>query len=154
MDSELQNAKRSPFDWCTSLARAADGGFLLAGYSNSRDIMNACVFRTDASGKLLWEKNFGGSKFYDYGNAVAATADGGAIVCGASKSLEGNNDIYVVKLNAAGEIAWERAFGGRGSDWGSALCVGKDGGVAIAGHTRSAGNGGFDACVIKMGKGN
>ena len=150
MDSELANAKRSPFDWCTSLARSADGGFYLAGYSNSRDIMNVEVIKTDASGNLLWEKNFGRSTFYDYADALAATEDGGAIVCGTSKSLDGNNDIYVVKLDAEGEIAWEKAFGGAGSDWGSALCVRKDGSVVLAGHTRSAGNGGFDACVIRL----
>jgi len=54
-----------------------DGGALLTGYTDSQDVMDIHVIKTDADGNEVWTKTLGNKPFYDFGNAVLELADGG-----------------------------------------------------------------------------
>jgi len=140
------------FDWCSDLI-AVDGGYILAGHTDCQDILDIHVIKTDAEGREIWSKSFGAKPFYDYGNAVAGTHDGGIVVCGTRKSIENNNDIFLTKLDADGNILWEKTFGGPAFDWGSSLCVTEEGDFVILGQTVSEEQGEFDVVLLKV-KGN
>ncbi|MDR2523289.1 MAG: hypothetical protein LBC93_06265, partial [Synergistaceae bacterium] len=66
-------------------------------------------------------------------------------------------DIWVVKLNAARNIEWQKHLGGSGSEEAHSIQRTSDGGHIVAGYTSStnrdvAGNhGGWDAWVVKLG---
>ncbi len=143
------------YDWGNSVQETSDGGYIIAanadetGASNS-DLMNFLLIKTDSSGVLEWSELFGRSQFYDYGNSARETSDGGYIIVGAAKSGSGNNDVYVVKVDAKGTIAWKESLGGRGADWASDVIVTSDGDYAIVGHTNSFGAGTFDMWLIKL----
>jgi len=143
------------FDWCSSMTQSADGGYILVGYSDCTDNMNAHVTKTDADGQELWTVTFGKSEFYDYGNYACATPDGGAVILGTAKQIgEGidfiDNDIYLVKLSGNGDILWEKTFGNAGSDWGNSMCLTKNGDYVILGQTDANDHGSYDALLMRI----
>lgn len=137
------------FDWGNSLCASPDGAFYAVGYSDCDDLMNAYAIKIDADGNEQWAKSFG-DDFYDYGDAVCPAPDGGVYVCGATKKQFNNNDIYIVKLDADGNIVSEKKMGGDKPDWASDMCVAADGACVITGHTESSGVGSFDMIISKI----
>ena len=155
MDSSLPEASRTPFDWSSQMRVCSDGGIISVGYSNAQDIMNVLVVKTDKKGNLLWTKNFGNSSFYDYGFSVDETIQGEYAICGTSKSVDENNELFLVFLDRDGKIISQNVYGGPGSDWGKAVCVKKNGEIVIAGHTDSNRFGSYELFLMELkGKDN
>lgn len=105
-------------------------------------LLPLCVF-AQAPPAVQWQRNLGGSAS-DFANSIAQTADGGYIVCGTTLSNDGDvsgnhgmEDIWAVKLDAVGDIEWQRCLGGPQSDVGRYALAMSDGGFAILGSTRS-----------------
>ncbi|MCS6917219.1 MAG: hypothetical protein NZM08_06020 [Chitinophagales bacterium] len=91
------------------------------------------------------------------------TADSGYIFLGTSVSIDGDvsgnhggGDIWVVKLNSAKGIQWQKCLGGSNQETPYSLIMTSDGGHMIAGLTLSnngnvSGNhGSADAWVVKL----
>jgi hypothetical protein len=140
-----------------SLIQTSDGGYAIAGYTYSfgagdRDVY---VVKLDAKGNLQWTKTIGGGR-RDGGHSLIQTSDGGYAIAGETYSFgAGESDVYVVKLDAHGNLQWTRTIGGESEDWGTSLIQTSDGGYAIAGMTNSFGSGGLDVYVVKLdAKGN
>lgn len=138
------------FDWCHSMILSGDGSAILVGITDSQDIMDAHVVKLDDHGNEVWSRSFGKKPFYDYGHSVCETKDGNHIVCGVTKSIQGNNDISLVKLDAEGKIIWEKTVGAAGSDWASSILLTQDGNCIVTGHTDSFGEGRADIFLIKV----
>lgn len=86
--------------------------------------------------QVEWEKTFGGDES-DYGYSVSQTSDGGYIITGFTFVKAGNGDVYLLKVDAAGNRQWEKNFGGDKSDVGKSVQQTSDGGYVIAGDTTS-----------------
>jgi hypothetical protein len=135
-----------------SLIQTSDGGYAIAGATNSFGAGNGDVYvvKLDANGKLQWTKTIGGPG-YEIGHSLIQTSDGGYAIAGATKSSgAGGEDVYVVKLDANGNLQWTKTIGGPKDDWGISLIQTSDGGYAIAGSTFSFGAGGLDVYVVKL----
>ena len=92
-----------------------------------------------------------GGKKGDAGPSLIQTSDGGYAIAGATNSFgAGNRDVYVVKLDANGNLQWTKTIGGPKDDWGESLIQTSDGGYAIAGLTESFGAGEADVYVVKL----
>jgi hypothetical protein len=105
--------------WAQSVAVLPAGGFVLAG---------SHVVRTDAGGEVLGERPFPGQA-----NSVQATRDGGIIVAGTV-----TQQIYLLRLDPAGEEAWDLLFDRHGpgpteGDQGDHVIELAGGGFAVAG---------------------
>ena len=61
-------------------------------------------------------------------------------------------NVYVVKLDAKGNLQWTKTIGGEKEDVGRSLIQTSDGGYAIAGTTGSFGAGNGDVYVVKLDK--
>ncbi len=86
----------------------------------------------------------------DYGYSVAQTYDGGFIIAGRTKSFGAKlEDLWLVKINAAGDTLWTKTYGSYGDEWGSSMQITSDSGYIIVGHTRSSGAGGSDVWLVK-----
>ncbi len=127
-----------------SVQQTADGGYAITGYyskgfgSGGDDVY---LIKTDANGKELWSKTYGGDDS-DYGYAVEQTADGGYIIAGETYSFgAGWSDVYLIKTNAEGDTLWTKTYGGDNSDSGRSLYQTDDGGYVIAGYSYSGGSG-------------
>lgn len=158
-----------------AIAKAPDGGFVMAGstYSNNGDVSglhaykDMWVVKVDGNGNKVWQRTLGGSG-QDAAWSVAAAQDGGFVVAGYTYSADGdvtgyhgNGDMWVVKLNSAGNIVWQRALGGSRSDEATSVAATADGGFIIAGMTMSSDGdvsrflGNSDSWVVKLdGAGN
>jgi hypothetical protein len=135
-----------------SLIQTSDGGYAIAGYTESFGAGEDDVYvvKLDANGNLQWTKTIGGKK-EDVGTSIIQTSDGGYAIAGFTSSFgAGSGDVYVVKLDAHGNLQWTRTIGGPGNEIGSSLIQTSDGGYAIAGFTLSFGAGGLAAYVVKL----
>ena len=135
-----------------SLIQTSDGGYAIAGYTNSFGAGYADVYvvKLDANGNLQWTKTIGGPGD-EIGKSLIQTSDGGYAIAGETKSFgAGRRDVYVVKLDANGNLQWTKTIGGKNDDAGISLIQTSDGGYAIASITESFGAGGADVYVVKL----
>lgn len=141
----------SQADRANSLVPTDAGGFVFCGYAYSTDgdvttphgDMDVWVLEVDAQGALQWEKSFGGSN-YETMSAIARAADGGYFLSGFTGSADGDvsgyhgtEDLWALKLDAAGALEWQRSSGGSAEERGWALVPLPNGGCVFAGHAFS-----------------
>jgi len=158
-------------DKAYGIQQTFDGGYIVAGTSNSSDgnltankggAMDGWVIKLDQNGNLQWQKCFGGTS-EDAFKSVLQKDDGSFILTGYTysndKDVTGNRgyeDVWIVKIDASGSILWQRCVGGTNKDQGSAIEKTIDGAYLISGHTFSNDgdvtnlNGGSDALLIKI----
>ncbi len=141
----------SDYDFGYGVQQTTDGGYIVAGNTGSFSAGdgNVYLFKTDASGTLLWTKTFGGTNL-DVAYSVQQTTDGGYIVTGTTTSFgAGDYDFYLIKTDAYGDTLWAKTFGGTGIDQGRFVQQTTDGGYIIVGATWSFGAGNSDIYLIK-----
>jgi hypothetical protein len=131
-------------DYAQSVRETADGGFVLAGYTDNSVSAYSAVYRLDAGGNTVWSRIFTNdlnSRAY----SIEPTADGGFIMTGYIESFSpatgvvgfGMEDLYLVKLDSSGNVSWEKRFGGTATDIGYSVIEVEGGGFAVAGTTGS-----------------
>lgn len=97
---------------------------------------------------IIWKKLLGGNG-NDYGYSIIKSTDGGYLLSGRTTSnnngdvgaTKGGIDMWVAKLNAAGEIAWSKTYGGNADEYSVAAAATPDGGYVLTGFTLSNNNG-------------
>jgi len=141
----------SGYDYAMSVQQTRDGGYIVAGSTNSNDrdvsenhgLFDYWVLKLDSDGNIQWQSCFGGSS-PDYAQSIQQTVDGGYIVVGYTSSSDGDvkekhrfDDIWIVKLDETGKIQWQKCLGGNGDDAGFAVRQTLDRGYIMVGHTYS-----------------
>ncbi|MDQ1265841.1 MAG: hypothetical protein QG635_993, partial [Bacteroidota bacterium] len=117
---------------------------------------------TSTSPSIQWQKSFGGY-YDDVAYSIQQTSDSGYIAAGYSASNDGDVtenygklDIWVVKLNSAGIIRWQKTLGGSSNEQARSIQQTNDGGCIVAGYSGSndgniIGNkGGYDCLIVKL----
>ena len=130
--------------------QTSDSGFIIVGETKSFGAGNSDVYviRTNPNGDTIWTKTYGGS-FYDRGNSVRETGDGGFIIIGETSSFgAGNEDVYLIRTNTNGDTLWTKTYGGADSDRGYSLQMTNDNRFIVTGETKSYGAGYYDAYVL------
>lgn len=132
--------------------------------SNIKILILSCCFATTLSAQpaIQWQHTYGGSKD-DFPYAMQATADGGYIAAGYTRSNDdqvggnkGQLDCWVLKLDTSGGIQWQKTLGGSGAEMARSIRQTSDGGYILAGHTYSndgdvqGNHGDMDFWIIKL----
>jgi len=131
--------------------QTTDGGYIIVGVTDSygagsRDFY---LVKTDASGNMEWDNTYGGIDS-DAAHSVEQTTDGGYIIAGVTDSYgAGEDDFYLVKTDASGNMEWDNTFGGSDTDVAYSVQQTTDGSYIIAGITDSYGAGSRDFYLVK-----
>jgi predicted secreted protein len=134
-----------------SVVQASDGGYAIAGLTVSfgAGSGDTWLVKTDASGNMQWNKTYGGTN-WDMATFISQTSDAGYIMLGCTSSFgAGDNDFWLVKTDAGGNVQWNKTYGGANYDAGSSLVQTYDGGYVLAGMTSSFGAGSYDFWLVK-----
>ncbi|MFA5778239.1 MAG: hypothetical protein WC870_01990, partial [Candidatus Paceibacterota bacterium] len=139
-------------DYAKSIQQTADGGYVLAGYTDSvgAGSYDFLILKLDSAGVITWQKTYGGA-FGELLFSAQQTADGGYVLAGYTNSPAGggNYDFWVLKLDSAGAITWQKKYGGAGTDYAKSIQQTADGGYIVTGETFSFGPGG-DILILKL----
>ncbi len=148
-----------------SVVEAEDGSYVLAGYTQSTDgditdktatDSDFWVLKLSKAGDIAWTKTYGGSED-DRAEKIIKTSDGGYAVVGYSRSVDedvtenaGLQDYWIVKINASGDVQWQKSYGFEGIDRAFSVVQTKDGGYFLTGFldvTASGGEGNDDKSI-------
>ncbi|MBS1656496.1 MAG: T9SS type A sorting domain-containing protein [Bacteroidetes bacterium] len=143
-------------DKLSSIEQTSDGGYLLAGFSNSgisgdksQPIVGKddyWIVKTDVNGVKQWDKTFGGVGTDELEKAIQ-TSDGGYLLAGNSDSgtsgdksqpTQGGFDYWILKTNANGLKQWDTRFGGSADDLMRDAIITSDGRYVLAGASYSS----------------
>jgi hypothetical protein len=143
-------------DIFTSIIITPDGGYLVAGYSNSpisgdktlapfNQSNDIWIVKINSVGTIEWQDLYGGNSNEEI-YSIQNTVDGGFILGGISESnISGNKtensrgfqDYWVIKINNLGFIEWQKTIGGDGNDILSKIIQTNDGGYLLGGNSNS-----------------
>ena len=158
----------------TYIQQTADGGYIVAGSSWSIDCgmapgkggLDYWLVKLSSTGDIQWQYKYGGSG-NEYVTSLNPTPDGGYIIGGYTSSSDGQVtgfhsgsgytfDWWIIKVDGAGNLVWERTVGGSDVDQCFAVALTPDGGCIATGRVTSVdgdavGNhGGEDAMLVKL----
>jgi hypothetical protein len=122
-------------DYGYDVCQSEDGGYVITGFTTSfgAGAEDVYVVKIDSTGNTLWSRTYGGSA-PDEGYSIYATGDGHYIISGRTDSYgSGYNDVYLLKLDSAGDTVWTRVYGDSLYDWGQSVCGTGDGNYGICG---------------------
>ncbi len=141
----------SGFDIVSSIIQTADGGYIMAGNSNSSDgdvgpnhgYQDVWITKIDALGVIQWQKTYGGTSD-DTVSSLIPTSDGGYIFAGETNSNDGDStsnyggaDCWIVKLSNDGTIQWQKNYGGTWNDSARSIVQTSAGDYVFLGYTSS-----------------
>ncbi len=131
--------------WSVDLT--SDGAYLVAGGTTSFGAGRSdyWVLKLDTSGNPIWQKTYGGPKndggagsFPEYVVRALEDANGRYVVASESYSFgSGISDIWVLQLDASGNILWQAAYGGIDEDSMWTFVESAGGGYVVPGSTVS-----------------
>ncbi len=127
----------SSSDEARSVQQTSDGGYILAGWTESFGSGNKDFYlvKTNDIGIEEWSNAFGGTSL-DEAHSVRQTADGGYIVAGRTSSFgAGSYDFYLIKTDSSGNEIWSQTIGDAESNKAYSVRQTADGGYIIVGES-------------------
>jgi hypothetical protein len=133
----------------TDLAITADGGAVIAGrrMSDGFTDWDPMLIRVDGQGNLVWETVVI-MEMADEGQEVVVLPDGFALYGSTKSKNAGAWDSWLARFDLAGNLIWDKTFGGNDGDIGRAFTIAPGGDFLLVGQTYSMGSNG-DAWVIR-----
>ena len=120
----------SNYESARDVVQTADGGYIVAGETNSVDggviagyggTKDIWILKLSPTGILSWQKRYGGSGL-DIANHIHLLDDGTFLLTASSSSNDGNitgnhgtggyTDAVLMKLDATGTLLWSKCYGG------------------------------------------
>lgn len=118
------------------------GGMAECEHMGPWDGLDIWLLEMDLNGNILRQLCYGGSG-NDLGRNIIKV-DGGYVFISDTDSndgdvsgLHGAYDIWVVRIDTAGSIIWQKCLGGTSYEWADHIFENDDGGFTIIGHTQS-----------------
>ena len=133
------------------IIKTADNNFLIVGETRSSDQdvssqnggADVWVLKIDSNGEMLWEKTYGGANF-DAAKAITLSNDGNFLIAGNTRSVDndvtnnnGENDVWVLKINPSGNLIWQKTIGGSGIDLANDIVELNDNSILVVGESNS-----------------
>jgi len=135
----------------SALVATADGGIVFVGdIRDGAGPADGAAAKLDVDGNFLWKRTLdaGGD---DRPLAAGALADGGVVMAGVTDAgSAGDDDAWVVRLDAAGGVVWRHRYDGAGMDRAKSVQQTQDGGLIVAGASHPFPSGLDRAFLMKL----
>lgn len=141
-----------------AITNTNDGGFAVAGTgytwtgNASTSSNDFYIVKLDGNGNMTWSRlvqDVNATKYPDYARSIIQTADGGYMVAGEAGQPKVNGGFnwhyLLVKLDPAGQVSWNKYYGGTvipnvstdGSDYAESVVQMPNGDYLVGGYTFS-----------------
>jgi hypothetical protein len=137
------------YSYGNDVCPTTDGGVVVAGvtynsYYNGDEML---VMKLGANGNIEWQAKYGQYRNWAYDQAarIIQTGDGGYLVVGTTSynnywnSGGNHDDVEVMRLNAQGQILWQRSYGTTDYEDGVDVVDAGDGGFLVIAGNRYVG---------------
>lgn len=74
------------------------------------------LIKTDTNGNVIWDNTYGSSK-NEIAWSITSTQDGNLLLSGNKKIISPDWDIYLVMVDTAGNLLWEKSYGTNWNDY-------------------------------------
>lgn len=130
-----------------------DPGIGISNLTSASGVIDLFLLKLDNIGSFIWVKQFStgveGPPYYDRGNSSVATDSAGGIYLGGSFrnttdfdpnvgvnniTSSGLTDVFITKLNSAGNFIWAKSMGGSADDQLRSIVIDKYGNVYTTGN--------------------
>lgn len=123
----------------------SDGGYILGASITPINTSDFWISKLNATGEIQWTKTYGSSQ-NDWMNEVIICSDGGFLMVGGTEASnieiagagKGFIDFYAIKINANGNLIWQKALGGTNLDIAFSAIETVDNAFIIVGETNSS----------------
>jgi Secretion system C-terminal sorting domain len=139
-----------------SIVKYPTGGYVLCGangkiggdFTDNKGMADFWVVRINDTGKIIWQKSYGGS-YGESAKKVVVDKANNIYVGGMSQSFDGDvkhphiqlpfasEEMWIIKLDPNGNLIWERSYGGTGDDALNGLVLTPDNNLIFCGRTMS-----------------
>jgi hypothetical protein len=131
-----------------AIQQTTDGGYIIAGETNSSDgdvasnwggSKKGWIIKLNSTGGMQWNKCVGAEGQGDL-KSIQQTSDGGYIATGSTEGNTLNHGFYdamVVKFNSTGGVIWNKCYGGTNYDYGESIIQNIDGNYTLAASSMS-----------------
>jgi len=139
-------------DYGNSIAISPNGQDLyVTGSENPWIIDYILVAELPTNGGTGRMTRYGGTGMFDEGYSIAVSADGQSLYVtgGETSDSAGDRDVFVMKLNTGGGVAWKNHYGGTGNDRGSSIAI-KGTNLYVTGYTEEDGSNDENIFVMKL----
>jgi hypothetical protein len=128
-----------------------DGGYAIVGVTSSygESEANLWLVKVDSEGYMQWNKTYEGA-YIEEGWMLLQTSDGGYLITGLTSNAEDICDGLLLKTDSAGNLQWQKTYGGSGDDAFYGITATTDGGYILTGLTNSTGAGEYDVWLVKV----
>ena len=122
------------YDSGNSVQQTTDGGYIICGGTSSFGNGGSDVYliKTDGNGQEQWNQTFGGLD-NESGVSVQQTSDGGYIIKKNIENWDTIQSVFLIKTDDNGNLQWEEAVSGLGTERGGAVRQTTDGGYVVIG---------------------
>lgn len=142
-DEDISNIKQTHdggFIYTAYVGASTDGDY--KDFTRTNDLY---VFKLDKTGNIRWAKNYGGSKG-DFAFEIVPI-NNAYIAIGGSYSNDGDvkghhgdtstQDVWVIKIDTAGNLLWSKSIGGSGRDIGKSIYYLSDSNFVVNAYSES-----------------
>ena len=159
-------------DWGVDIINTTDNGFYIQGNMGTSNfdgtgghgMYDGWFAKIDSLGNLIWSNIFGG-KDQDYFSSFSIDHDNNIVLAGYTYSNDeyilgnhGGVDAWIIKIDANGNVLWQKCLGGSGDDSVFDIEIDKETNYLICGSSTSAdgdvsfNHGWDDGWVISLSK--
>jgi hypothetical protein len=128
------------YDYANSVVQTSDGGYALAGTSDSfSDDMSSefWLVKTDLNGNVEWNKTYAEQKS-NSAQSVIQTSEGGYTLAGhTARGIVDTPDVWVINVDSDGNMEWDVTWAPTEPALTNSMIQTSDGGYAVTGWTSS-----------------
>ncbi len=122
-------------DFAYSMCNGDGGGYVLAGYSYSfGSESQGYVVGIDDTGNVLWNITSGATGDDRLFSIIRALYSG-YVATGSSESSQGDDDIWLIRVDSSGNLDWEANYDFGNNEWAKSVAQTPDGGFILCGST-------------------